>query len=164
MIERAADGDAPGGTTGRQRRPRQDPPGAASSAEAWIEDLGTVAGEVARVFRVQADRARLRLRRRALGVLLWLPVLLATAVAALRAGWLFVDGIAGACRSVLSALPWLAELAAGVVVLAVIGVTTLLWIRVADARERRFLEEKYADPQPAANAAAASQAPSSAHA
>lgn len=116
----------------------------------WLEDLSAIGIEAARWIGVQADRARLRMRRRVFALLVALPLIAFGLTVAVLAGVELVRGVAGGWSAAFVSSPWLGQLTTAVTLMLGLLGALRLWMRADDARELRSLREKHEDePQSA---------------
>lgn len=125
--------------------------------------IGGALGELRTLANVRSDRLLLRLRRHLEGLqdaIVWWSATLALTLAGIA---LVAIGLTGALRAVFAQRPWLAELLAGALLLAIALALRFGRRALAERRAIRRLERKYAELESPVGSAAPS-APSGASA
>lgn len=128
------DGQRTGAPFGQS--PRED--AADGELHALSAHVAEIAGQVARLARIQVARTRLRARRLAFLALGGILLALVAAAAALAGVRLVVSGLTAGLGEVVGGRVWLAELWSGLLLLAV---TAILLVSIRSWSERRLLRD-----------------------
>lgn len=130
------------GTNGQASAP---PDELAGFLERNADRLGGIFGDLRILGNVDADRARLRLRR-VISRIQGLVALSIGAIVLVAAGVVILAvGVDGAFRALFTDRPWLGDLVAGFVLIAAPAAAWLGARAAAESAEAKRLEKKYAD-------------------